>query len=195
MNKENIDGDAIRSFQFKLAQKGRASGLADLMLKILKRKSWKSFFCRDADATYSHKRWEDFVTTKPLAGLGEDFGVLKKLTKGNAELEEAWDAEVQGKPGGDKRSKKAREINVDIINVDRPTGTSRDRSLRVLREKAPELLQRVIDGELSPHRAMIFGGFRKEATPFVLGTRAVKRMSSEEKNKFFSWLKSEYGIG
>ncbi|MGC5023571.1 hypothetical protein ACLQ3K_02355 [Tsukamurella sp. DT100] len=50
---------------------------------------------------------------------------------------------------------------VDNINkVDRPDGTSKDRALRKLPTGAPELHERVLAGELTPHAAMVQAGFR-----------------------------------
>lgn len=50
---------------------------------------------------------------------------------------------------------------VDNINkVNRPDGTSKDRALRKLRTDAPELHEKVLAGELTPHAAMVQAGFR-----------------------------------
>jgi hypothetical protein len=68
--------------------------------------------------------------------------------------------------GGDRRSEEAKDrINVNIVNVDpdkieRPQGNANLRALRHLREKRPDLLERVKNGELSPHKAMREAGFR-----------------------------------
>jgi hypothetical protein len=45
----------------------------------------------------------------------------------------------------------------------RPAGTTRGRALRRLRDHRPDLHARVLEGELSPHRAMIEAVFRSLA--------------------------------
>jgi hypothetical protein len=49
----------------------------------------------------------------------------------------------------------------DINEVERPTGTSAQYAHRRLRKDRPDIHQRVLAGELSPHAGMIEGGFRK----------------------------------
>jgi hypothetical protein len=47
------------------------------------------------------------------------------------------------------------------VNGSRPTGNSAAAALRRLERQRPDLLDRVLAGELSPHAAMITAGFRK----------------------------------
>jgi hypothetical protein len=58
-----------------------------------------------------------------------------------------------------------RPKNVDIahrdVNGSRPTGNTAAAALRRLERRRPDLLDRVLAGELSPHAAMVEGGFRK----------------------------------
>jgi hypothetical protein len=58
-----------------------------------------------------------------------------------------------------------RPKNVDnghrYVNVSRPTGNSAAAALRRLERQRPDLLDRVLAAELSPHAAMITAGFRK----------------------------------
>jgi hypothetical protein len=58
------------------------------------------------------------------------------------------------KPGG-RPSKPGN----NIPSLGRPSGTTRDRSLRRLRDQRPDLRERVVAKELAPHRAIIEAGF------------------------------------
>jgi hypothetical protein len=61
-------------------------------------------------------------------------------------------------------------VGVDNINrLKRPDGTSRDHALRRLRDHRPDLHSRVLEGKLSPHRAMIEVGFRTLAEWLAAG--------------------------
>jgi hypothetical protein len=59
-----------------------------------------------------------------------------------------------GRPSG--------EIVDNVHSYPRPAGNSKQRALRRLREQRPDLHERVIDGKLSPHAAMIEAGFRRK---------------------------------
>jgi hypothetical protein len=71
----------------------------------------------------------------------------------------ALDADRQNRrPPG--RPKNADNGHRDV-NVSRPTGNSAAAAFRRLERQRPDLLDRVLGGELSPHAAMIAAGFRK----------------------------------
>lgn len=76
---------------------------------------------------------------------------LQALAAGDARLTEALDAAMQRPAGGDHRSESYRETIVDDIHSgsERPSGTSEAAALRRLRKHRPDLLARVLDGELS----------------------------------------------
>lgn len=54
-----------------------------------------------------------------------------------------------------------------IQEVHAPTGTSTEAALRRLRKDRPDLHQRVINGELSAHAAMIEAGYYKQSALVV----------------------------
>lgn len=129
----------------------------NLLKRILQEGAWREFVTQRGEHV-KHKRFVDFVTTPPLKGLGSDVALVRRIVADDPEALDLLDQALQGKHGGDRRS--AHATNVDISNVDRPTGTTRDRALRKLRKDAPKLHAEVLAGHLSAHAAMIQAGFR-----------------------------------
>ena len=81
---------------------------------------------------------------------------IKRLFSDDTQVLDLIDRACQRTAGGDTT-----QSIVDNINNARPTGTSKDATLRRLRKDAPVLLERVIAGELSANAAAIQAGFRK----------------------------------
>jgi|SRR5271157_31400 len=77
--------------------------------------------------------------------------------------------------------------HVDNVNMrGGPNGNARQYALRKLRKDAPELHAKVLVGELSPHRAMVQAGFRRQATPLQLLERAWSKATPAERSAFMA---------
>lgn len=90
-----------------------------------------------------------FVTTNPVQGLGASIKVIRKMIADDETALDAFDAALQNPVG----------YNITTQNG-RSGGTAITQALRRLRKDRPDLLARVLDGELSPHAAAIEAGFR-----------------------------------
>jgi hypothetical protein len=88
-------------------------------------------------------------------GLETSMDMLKRICGGDTEACSEIE-KVTERPAG--RPPK----NHDNVQ-DFPTGNSEQAALRRLRRQRPDLLKRVIAGELSAHGAMIVAGFRKRS--------------------------------
>ena len=98
--------------------------------------------------------FEEFVTGKPLDGLGTTVRMLLDLCRRDIHAQVAIDRATEHERGGDHTNGN----NIPI--APRPEGTSQAKALRRLRQKRPDLLERVVAGELSAHAAAIEAGFR-----------------------------------
>ena len=76
--------------------------------------------------------------------------MLSGCIDGDSVARDLLDAAVQRQHGGGRKSDR---INVDNVNVERPTGNSESAALRRLRKDRPDLHAQVLDGELSAHAA------------------------------------------
>jgi len=128
--------------------------------QILRDETWRHFVTR-LGKEVRHERFADFVTTPPLAGLGANVALVRRLVADDTEalalFEKALKSDQQH--GGDRVSAEARS-KVNNINLAPPRGTSKDYALRKLRKDAPELHAEVLAGRLSAHAAMVKAGFR-----------------------------------
>lgn len=120
--------------------------LPEMVKRLLAEEAWRSFEHPNG-ATVTHERFMDFVSADPPRGLGSSAERLRQLLVKDAEALDLLDRSLQNPTG------------VHNINA-RPRGTSKDQALRRLRKDRTDLHDRVLAGELSPHRAMVEAGFR-----------------------------------
>lgn len=161
--------------------------LPDLIRQMLETDAWKEFETKLGQHV-TYERFEEFVENPPLAGLGASIELVRRIVKDDPVARNKLDEVLQRTGGGDQRSEKARaKITVNIVNgdsVERPQGNSKDRALRHLREKRPDLHSRVLAGELSAHAAMREAKFRPPTMTVTLdspksATTLITRASPE----------------
>jgi hypothetical protein len=90
---------------------------------------------------------------------------LRKLFRDDADILNRLDIVMQRKIGV--------HINHDVDNVNitgRPTGNSKDATIRRLRKDHPELLEKVTSGEISANAGAILAGFRKPTVQLQVGS-------------------------
>ena len=97
------------------------------------------------------------MQTTPLEGLGSDIRQLKHLCRDD---KAALDAINQVTLHQGERT----DLHNNVMKVGEAPrqGNSNTYALRKLRKDRPDLHQQVLDGEMSPHAAMIEAGFRKK---------------------------------
>lgn len=127
-----------------------------LLVQIVDDNRWRHFITKLGDEV-TYTRFADFAATAPTAGLGISVGVLRKLVQDDPVAVDALDRATQGKHGGDRKSD---QINVDNVNVGRPTGNSEAATVRRLRKDRPDLHAKYLSNELSANAAAIQAGFR-----------------------------------
>lgn len=149
-----------------------ASGLEHVpaLLKcILESDRWQMRKIATGD-TVPFERFEDFVTTPPLEGLGTDMGLIRRICGADRTTLNLLDKALMGRQG-------ERTDFVDNINEveKRPDGTSAEQALRRLRKDRPDLHARVLANELSPHAAMLEAGFRQRMVQVPLDPEGAAR--------------------
>lgn len=130
---------------------GSALGdVPELLKRILREGVWRDFTTRRGQVVH-HDRFVDFVSTPPLAGLGSDVALVRRIVADDMEAVDLLDEALRNSVGANQHSN-----NVTTL----PKGNSADRALRKLRSDAPELHADVLAGRLSAHAAMVRAGFR-----------------------------------
>jgi hypothetical protein len=94
-----------------------------------------------------HKRFIDFVTTKPRAGCGWPPEKVEALIKGHPDVEELWRKAITPEVGANQHT-----LSKDHYNMMTRQGTSRAYTLDRLKRERPDLFRCVCDGvrRLSP---------------------------------------------
>lgn len=96
----------------------------------------------------------EFLSADLPNGLNTDFKTLWNLCSDHPDVQALLDEVTATQHGGDRKSE---EIKNDNVNLDSevPNGNSRAYGIRKLRKYAPELLDRVTQGDLTVHAALI----------------------------------------
>lgn len=141
------------------------SGLANaptLLRRILEEGSWREFVTQRGEVV-QHERFEAFVAEPPLAGLGTDLDLVRRVVADDPVTVDLLDRALQGAPS------LHRAVNNGNGTVERPVGNTQAAALRRLRKDAPELHAEVLAGNLSAHAAMVQAGFRPKSFTVAAG--------------------------
>lgn len=133
------------------------------------------------------ERTHRFVTDFAPELIDETWSEVQRQ---RAERNQALDAADQANTPQTPGPKSSVYIEDGCINRSRPSGTSAAAALRRLRKDRPDIHERVLAGELSPHAGMIEAGFRKKRpskklTPFDRAVRAVDVLSQADRDRLF----------
>jgi hypothetical protein len=165
----------------KLLKQALRHGSADLasvpgmLVLVIRQRMWEERSDPNSGRIYRHESFAEFVTSPQ--GLNTDAITLEKVCWDYPEARQLL-TEALKRSGG--RPLKT----VDNVHSSRPAGNTEAAALRRLRKDRPDLLKRVIGGEMSAYRAMIEAGFRKPTASIPIGTpeaamRALLRRFSE----------------
>lgn len=136
-----------------------------LVKRVLAEDAWRSFVTQRGELV-EYDRFDEFVATPPLKGLGASIDLVRTLVRDDPVALDLFDKATMGRAG-------ARSDLVDNINeVERPSGTSREAGLRRLRKDRPDLHAEVLAGALSTHAAMLKAGFRQRKVSIPVATPA-----------------------
>ena len=154
--------------------KGEA-GLANvpgLLARIIREDRWTKRIIQQTGEIQTFRRFEDFVKTPPLEGLGTDIAMLKRICANDKTALDLLD-QVTVESAGRRWDTPDNLISDNITNNTSDRGTSATYALRRLRKNRPDLHARVLANELSPNGAMVEAGFRERTVQIPLDvTRA-----------------------
>jgi hypothetical protein len=162
--------------------------------------------------------FHEFVHANYPVGIGATYDTIRGFIAQDVELLAMFDEAARrvdgGQLGNANWSSQQLEYNTTVDNINsrvdddakpfepapdapppRPTGTSAQAALRRLEkavregnERAAAQQQDVIAGRISPHRAAVNMGWRKEPTPLETGKRAWLKMTDDEREQFRDWV-------
>lgn len=147
----------VEALGSSLGHGGQAlSNVPELLKRVLAEDAWRTFMTRRGELV-EHRRFVDFVTTPPSAGLGADVALVRRIVAVDAEAADLLDRALAGRQGA--RSDLG-NIVPEVAGSGRPEGNSQAKALRRLRKDAPSLHAEVIAGHLTAHAAMVRAGLR-----------------------------------
>lgn len=151
MDANKVDQDRlVDSLGSAILHGGSALGdVPDLLKRVLREEVWRDFTTRRGQVVH-HDRFADFVTTPPLAGLGSDVDLVRRIVAHDIEASDLLDQALQN----------TSSVHAGNNVTSRPEGNSRSKALRRLRKDAPELHADVLAGRISAHGAMVKAGYR-----------------------------------
>ncbi len=140
-------------------------GLKDfpgLLKKIIVNKSWQ---CRvNMGTTIELGSLRELITEFPIRGWGEDPKKIEAVIKDDPEVLAMFREAMKGKPG----PKPEGSSNDNIIAIESSQGTSRAYSVtRVQQECKPEVIAKVMAGEMSPNAALVKAGIRENRQVYL----------------------------
>ncbi len=166
--------------QLRRSLYGASDGLRDvpeMLRSVIEHGLWRERVVEETGELVSFERFEDFVTTPPLEGLGSSLKQLRNICQEDRTALDWLDRATVGGHGGDRKSQDIKSHNITLEEVPKArTGTSNTYALRKLRKDRPDLHQRVLADEISPHAAMVEAGFRKKTLTVPAGIDAAARV-------------------
>lgn len=134
-------------------------GTPKYIRKVLNEKAWQIRVIPSTGEVVEFDSFTDFVEAHPPEGLGTSIDMLKRMCEGHDEVRNMLLREVTEAAGPAKGNEHSDDSAVDNINSN-DGGTSESYALRRLKRDAPELAEKVLDGEMSANAAAIEAGFR-----------------------------------
>lgn len=155
-----VNGNLVDSLGHAARHGGSALGtVPGLLRRVLETQAWREFVTQRDDHVH-YDRFVDFVTTKPLKGLGATMDLIRRVVADDPVTLDLLDKATQRPPGGDHRSENV-PIKTSNTHLDpAPATGTRQQALRRLRKDAPELHAKVLAKEMSAHAAMVKAGYR-----------------------------------
>jgi hypothetical protein len=136
-----------------------------LLKKIIANKAWERRLSKGKVIELASLR--ELITEKPVRGWGEDVRTVEAVIKDDPECLAMFREAMKGQEGGDKRSQEATTRN-NVTGDEIVTGNSRAYSIdRVKRECEPEVVAKVMSGQMSPNAALVKAGIRENRQVYV----------------------------
>ncbi len=157
--------DSYRSTGFGL------SNFPGLLKKIIRYRAWERRELVTEDGRPKGRVIElaslrELITERPVRGWGEDPKKVEAVIKDDPECLAMFREAMVERPG--KRAKVDQDIPNNVRNKDVDAGNSRAYSIdRVKRECEPEVVAKVMSGEMSPNAALVKAGIRENRQVYV----------------------------
>lgn len=135
-----------------------------LLKRIITNKAWECRVSKGKVIELASLR--ELITERPVRGWGEDPKKVEAVIKDDPEALAMFRTAMVQKHGGDRKSEQIKPNNVRLDKPD--AGNSRAYSIdRVKRECEPEVVAKVMSGEMSPNAALVKAGIRENRQVYI----------------------------
>lgn len=129
----------------------------ELIKRVLREARWQDRASDRLGREVAFEAFVDFIHEPPPEGLGTTVELVLRICGGDEEAQSLIEAATLRPDGRPKTVS-----NVNSYPLARPVGNTAQQALRQLRTHRPDLLERVVTGDLSPHAAAVEAGFRRK---------------------------------
>jgi hypothetical protein len=146
-------GSALADGETSLGQ------VPQLLRKVLENDAWKEFETQMGKHV-THSRFEDFVTTPPLDGLGTSMEFIKEIVSKDVELQMLLARSLRETHGGDRKSEHAKEKikkSNGLFDFEKESKKQDQYGRRILQleKKSPDLYAQVLAGQKTVYAASV----------------------------------------
>jgi hypothetical protein len=162
--------------------------IATTLKAVINREQWKQW--KWIGQEFKCNSLRECLLRKPPNGIGADLNVLRRVIYDDKQALDMLDKALQNPVGSNQYpGQAALPIDEPLYNIQAlpraPSGTSIEAAIRRLRADerpiAKDLHAKVLLGELSPHRAAVLAGYRKEPTPLEQILKLLRKIPADER--------------
>lgn len=145
---------------------GGLKNFPGLLKKIIVNKSWQ---CRvNMGTTIELGSLRELITEFPIRGWGEDPKKIEAVIKDDPEVLAMFREAMKAPHGGDRKSESAPIKDNNVMLDQASQGNARAYSVtRVQQECKPEVVAKVMAGEMSPNAALVKAGIRENRQVYL----------------------------
>jgi hypothetical protein len=183
-NRDVLNGQLVRDVQQTLRDANWNLGdLPKFLKNIIELGAWKHRVLPNplpGEGYIEFESFTEFVTEPLLRGLGTTVKHLQNICRDDKEALLLIDQAIRNPNGRPPKKETLHNVQGSLA----PTGNTHSAALRRLHKSRPDLLSKVLKGELSSNSAMIEAGFRQKSLNVPLdpekAAAAIKRHFNEE---------------
>lgn len=182
---KDIEGDQVVDCLGSAIYHGEAElgDVPGLLKRVIEEGFWRRRVMRKTGQIVEFARFLDFVREGPPEGLGTTLKTLQRICQDDKVVLDMLDRETVHGPGNPTGNNQHGENGGTVYivnsssseNTERPVGNSSANALRRLRKERPDLHERVLANELTPHGAMIEAGFRQRSITIAVDPAGAAR--------------------
>jgi hypothetical protein len=143
---------------------GSLARFPSMLKRVIRERMWER---RSHNGhVFELKNLRELITEMPIRGWGQDPAKIEAVIKDDAEALEMF-REAMKRDDHDRGNQHTGGKGNNVIGGTSKQGNSRAYSIARVRREAPEFIDDVLAGKISPHAALVKAGIRKTRTVYL----------------------------